>query len=182
MQLRKGSDILNDKSLIKRASRGDREAFAKVFSEIEQELYRVAYIYVRNRDDALDVVQETALRCFESAQMLRKKDYFRTWAVRIAINCAIDFLRKNGREVSFEGGEYIAQTTESAESEAVSRITLQSLLNLLDAPEKTVIILKYHYGYTFAEISRALKIPLGTAKSIHYRAIKKLRTEGGNYE
>ena len=173
---------MSDRNLIKRASQGDREAFAKVFSEIEGELYRVAYIYVKNRSDALDVVQETALKCLENAHMLRKKDYFRTWAVRIAINCAIDFLRKSGREVSFEGGEYSAPVSKSAESEAISRITLESLLNLLEPSEKSVIVLKYHFGYTFAEISAALKIPLGTAKSVHYRAIKKLRSEDASYE
>lgn len=166
-------------ALLKKARRGDSEAFGEIFSEIEQEVYRTAYIYVKNREDALDIVQETAFRCFKNIRGLKNAEYFKTWAVRIAINCAVDMLRKNGRLVSLEDVETVAEVSESAENEAISRITLEDLLNLLSETEKSVLVFKHHYGYTFAEISGILGIPLGTVKSTLYHAIKKLKDKEG---
>ena len=65
------------------------------------------------------------------------------------------------------------------------KLTLNELINTLDENEKSVIILKYYYDYTFKEISKTLKIPLGSGKSILYRALNKLRkkaTEVSFYE
>ncbi|WP_342767124.1 helix-turn-helix domain-containing protein [Paranoxybacillus vitaminiphilus] len=51
--------------MIKRAQKGDGEAFLKIFQPYEGEIYRIAFIYLKNKDDALDVVQETAYRAFK---------------------------------------------------------------------------------------------------------------------
>lgn len=170
---------MKDGGLIKRARRGDISAFAEAFSEVEEEIYRVAFLYVKNRDDALDIVQETALSCFQNAKKLREAKYFKTWAVRIAINRSLDFLRKSGRTLPL--GEDLSGVPAAGgdEAEAIARITLEDLLNRLDEAEKSVILLKYHCGYTFSEIAKMLKIPPGTAKSVCYRAISKLRKEKG---
>ena len=80
--------------LIKKAQKGNDKAFLTLFQEYEQDIYRMAYIYVKNQNDALDVVQETAYRSFKSIGTLKEPRYFKTWLMRIAISCSLDILRK----------------------------------------------------------------------------------------
>lgn len=74
-----------------------RAVFTERFTEIERELYRIAFLYLKNRDDALDCVQEAAFKCFRNYPKLKEPKYFKTWAVRITINCAKDILRSRGQ-------------------------------------------------------------------------------------
>jgi RNA polymerase sigma-70 factor, ECF subfamily len=56
-------------------------------------------------------------------------------------------------------------------------ISLQDLINALEDDEKSIVILRFYYNHTFKEISELLEIPLGTAKSVLYRALAKLRKQ-----
>ncbi|MEW8987886.1 MAG: sigma factor, partial [Bacillus sp. (in: firmicutes)] len=62
-------------SLIKKAQRGNDKAFLELFQQYEQDLYRMAYIYVKNQSDAMDVVQETAYKSFKSINELKEPKY-----------------------------------------------------------------------------------------------------------
>ena len=154
-----------------------KTAFTERFTDIEKELYRIAFLYLKNRDDALDCVQEAALRCFRGYSKLREPRYFKTWAVRITINCAKDILRARGSEISIEDAMEAVEPSESAEQEVLSRVTLERLLGSLSETERTALVLRHAYGYGFPEISKILDIPYGTAKSVFYRAIEKLKKE-----
>lgn len=163
--------------LIDRARKGDGNAFAELFKQVQDELYRVAYLYVKNAEDARDVVSETAYRCFKGIKKLENGEYFRTWAVKTAINCSLDLLRKNRKTVPLEDFCSIEDERPSPESSAEAGDTLRRLLNLLDEREKSVILMKYLYEMSFPEISKALGLPLGTVKTILYRAMQKIKKE-----
>ena len=81
------------KALIKKAQNSDEKAFTKIFEKYESDLYKVAYVYVGNQDAALDVLQETAYRSFKSIKNLKENQYLKTWLIKIAINCSLDFIR-----------------------------------------------------------------------------------------
>ena len=164
-------------NLVTRAKNGDSEAFAELFCAVQDELYRVAYLYVKNREDAKDVVQETAYRCFKNIKRLRHEEYFRTWAVRTAMNCAIDMLRKNRRTVPLEDYTVPWETVSSPENAVVASVTLERLMNVLDEREKSILLLKHLYEMSTGEIAKELKMPLGTVKTILYRAVNKLKKE-----
>jgi RNA polymerase sigma-70 factor (ECF subfamily) len=135
----------------------------------------MTYLYVKNESDALDVVQEVAYRSFKKIDTLKNPEYFKTWLIKIAITCSIDLVRKNKKVVQLkpEHEEFLG-----SEDEDVSlSITLQKLLDELNEAEKSVVILKFYEDYSFKEIAELLDIPLGTAKSILYRALSKLRKE-----
>ena len=66
------------KMLILKAQHGDAQAFMKLFSEYEQELYCIAFINVKNEADALDVMQEVAYRAFKGIKDLKNPEYFKT--------------------------------------------------------------------------------------------------------
>ncbi len=148
--------------------------FELEFSGISEEIYRIAYVYLKNREDALDVVQETAYKCYKNIGKLRDRRLFKTWAVRTAINCSLDRLRKDSRLIRLDDAAEPAEPHD-LEGEALSRITLTDLMERLEPLEKSMILLKYEYGLTFAEAAEFLKIPLGTAKSVCYRAVSKLK-------
>ncbi len=130
---------------------------------------------MKNQNDALDVVQETAYRSFKKIDTLKRPEYFKTWLIKIAINCAIEFVRKNKKVILLkpEDEEFIG----SVDEDVSLSITLQELLDRLNEDEKGVVILKFYQGYSFKEIADLLNIPLGTAKSVLYRALQKLRKD-----
>lgn len=169
--------------LVKKAQKGNDKAFLKLFQQFEKDIYRMAYVYVKNQEDALDVVQEVAYQAFLKIDTLKKPEYFKTWLFKITINCAINLVNKN-KNVIYLKPEYEEFVGSENENIPLS-ITLQELMNALQENEKSVILLKFYRGHTLKEISEILEIPLGTAKSIYYRAIKKLRKnvwEAGNDE
>ena len=118
---------------------GDREAFMKAFSEVSGELYRVAYIYVRNNEDARDAVQETAYRCFRGIGKLKSPEYFRTWAVKTAINCSLDILRKNSRTVSLDEKTNMPAEAPSPENAAVASHCSKCLCRRLTSARKALL-------------------------------------------
>jgi RNA polymerase sigma-70 factor, ECF subfamily len=133
----------------------------------------MAFTYVKNQNDALDVVQETAYRSFKKIDTLKNPEYFKTWLINIAINCAIELVRKNKKviELKPQYEEFIG-----FEDEDISlSITLQDLLDQLNEGEKSIIILRFYQEYSLKEISDLLNMPIGTTKSVLYRALIKLR-------
>lgn len=161
----------------KRLKARDADAFMQLFSEVSGELYRVAYIYLKNSEDARDVVQETAYRCFKKIGRLKNADYFRTWAVRTAINAALDMIKRNRRTVPLEDeGEFISGSP-SPESSAEASVILEGLMNSLNEREKSVVIMRFVCGMSLEEISKATIQPLSTVKSTLYRALARMRKE-----
>lgn len=163
--------------LLRKAQRGDEKAFLEIFSMYENQMYRIAFLHVKNEVDALDVMQEVAYRMFKNIRSVKNAEYFKTWLTRITMNCAVDHIRKNSKVVQI-GTEYlenVEEISESYEKEVLANATLGELMTALDPEEKNVILLKYYYEYSFPEMSEILKRPLGTVKSVLYRALKKLR-------
>jgi RNA polymerase sigma-70 factor, ECF subfamily len=163
-------------NLIKKAQKGNDNAFLTLFQQYEPDIYRIAFVYVKNQSDALDVVQETAYRSFKSIKNLKNPKYFKTWLIRIVISCSIDLLRKQKNVVQLkpEFEEFISgDVNEDIDME----MTVRDLIERLNEDEKGVIILRFYEGLTIKEVSETLDIPLGTAKTVLYRALNKLRND-----
>lgn len=162
----------------------DTDVFEELMREHEGIMYRTAYLYVKNRQDALDVVQEAACRAYRGIDRLRERRYVRTWLVRITMNCAIDMLRRQGREKPCPPDmlENIGPVSEDEVRAVIERITLEQLMHALDASEKQAVMLRYYCGYSFAEMAAELTVPLGTAKTLLYRALDKLKKRAAEDE
>ena len=133
----------------------------------------MAYVYVKNENDALDVVQEVAYRSFKSIDTLKQPEYFKTWLIKITISCAINLINKNKKVIQLipDYEELIG----IGDEDIPLTLTLQKMIDDLKEEEKSVVLLKFYHDYTFEEISKLLDMPLGTAKSVLYRALKKLK-------
>lgn len=171
------------KRLVRKAQKGSEKAFLKLFQQYEEDIYRIAFVYVKNKDDALDVVQEVAYQSFKKIDTLKNPEYFKTWLMKITMNCAINVIRNNKRVVSLHPGFDVLSGRE--DENLILSLSLQELMDSLQEEEKSVILLRFYQDHTIKEIANILDIPLGTAKSILYRALHKLRKnykEAGNGE
>ena len=79
--------------LVKKAKKGDAEAFIALMEQNRQIMIRIAFAYLGNEEDVADAMQETILSAFEKLDTLRRAEYFRTWLIRILINQCIAMRR-----------------------------------------------------------------------------------------
>lgn len=145
---------------------------------VEQELlsnyasmYRLAYTYVKNEADAMDIVQESAYLAIKNASTVQNQNYIRTWIFRIVINTALSVLRQKSHEVS---GEIIS---EQGKTDRYTDFDTIEALNVLNSKERAIIILRYFEDCRLQDIADVMKENLSTVKSILYRSLKKLRVE-----
>ncbi|MBE6753262.1 MAG: sigma-70 family RNA polymerase sigma factor [Ruminococcaceae bacterium] len=155
--------------LIRRAQKGDAEAFVELIDTQRQTLYKVARGYLREQMDIDDAVADTVLACWENIAALRSAAYFRTWLIRILINKCTDILRSREHTVPLDS---IGDTVESAGDNGIGFATL---VECLDEQYRAVFILYYSEGFKIREISRILDIPAGTVGSRLERGREQLR-------
>ena len=150
---------------------GKEEAVRKVLLENYERYYRLAFSYVHQEADAMDIVQEGAYRAMLKADTLRDEAFAGTWVYRIMINEAKEYLRKSRRE-SGEIDENLM-----AAGEHYRDLDLHDAIGRLAEQEKTLIILRYFEDKQLSEIAEILEENLSTIKSRLYRTLKKLREE-----
>lgn len=139
-------------------------------------MYRLAFTYVHNEEDALDIVQESVYKAIKNAASVKEEAYVRTWLWRIVMNTAVDFIRKNRREVAVE------QFYEDGHEDSYRDFDTIEALKVLDEKEKAVIVLRFFEDQKLKDIAEVLQENTNTVKTILYRSLKKLRvelTEGG---
>ncbi len=146
-----------------------------MFKQYKNDIYRIAYTYTNNEDDALDIVQESAYQAYISKDKIRDKNKFKSWILKISVNKSKDLLRKN-KLISLEDLSNVS-TMQAEDKESVNIFV--DNLKTLSMDEKNVIVLKVYFEYTFEMISDDLKISVSTVKSKYYRALEKLKIEEG---
>ncbi|CCP27400.1 RNA polymerase, sigma-24 subunit, ECF subfamily (fragment) [Tepidanaerobacter acetatoxydans Re1] len=95
-----------DEISFKRAKNKDAESFYKLLEPIKDRLYRTAFMYMKNEDDALDCVHDSIVKAIQSIDSLREPQYFNTWITRITINTCKDNLRKSKNTISQDTVEF----------------------------------------------------------------------------
>lgn len=156
------------------AAKRDREAFGELIVMHQEYLYKLAYMYTKNEQDALDAVQECAMRAMIAMDKLRSPQYFKTWITRILINSIYQAKKKSRNNRLFE--EY----SEAAPEPQVSieeRADLFDAIDLLPPTYKTVVILQYFQGMKINDIARVMDIPAGSVKAYLFRAKKALKNQ-----
>ena len=134
-------------------------------------MYRLAYTYVRNEEDALDIVQESVYKAIRNAGRVREEVYIQTWLWRIVMNTAVDFIRKNRKEVSLE------EAPETGKEDRYQDFDTLEALNILDEREKAVVVLRFFEEKKLDDIAGILNENTNTVKTILYRSLKKLKVE-----
>lgn len=166
--------------LIKQAKNGDKEALLGLVMAQEVEYYKLAYVYMKNKDDALDAMQDMIVILYENIAKLKKDDSFYTWSKTILVNSCKNKLRKRKRLVSLD--EVKEQTEDNVFNNPEDKIVLDKYLSKLSEKHQEVIRLRYFLDLDYESISKILKIPLGTVKSRLNVGMKLLKESlGGEY-
>ncbi|MDR9855383.1 MULTISPECIES: sigma-70 family RNA polymerase sigma factor [Paenibacillus] len=149
----------------------DEEAFFKCLAEEQRKLYSIAYSYMRNEADALEIVQEVSCRAWMKRKKLKNEQAFTPWLIRITINCCMDELRRKKRVFPSETiKEEAVQEMKSSD-----RIDLERAMAKMKKKYRHVVMLKYYQDMTTAEIAKVLQKPEGTIKSWLREGLKQLR-------
>lgn len=147
----------------------------KFIIENQQAYYRLAFSYVKNKENALDIVQESILKALRSIDRLDEEKYMKTWFYRIIVNTAIDFIRKHQR-MSIMDDEILESHLPSLEDD-VTDFDLQEAVDHLPPTYKTIIILRFFEDLKIDEIADITGDNVNTVKTRLYAALRKLRVE-----
>ena len=88
-----------------------KDLYDKIVTHIvenQEKFYRLAFSYVKNKDDALDVVQNSVCKALDHYESLRNEEAVKTWFYRILVNESVHFLNRRKREV-LSGEDYDEQ-------------------------------------------------------------------------
>ncbi len=179
----------SDQDLVRASRRGDEEAFRELVERYQRKVVSVALGMVHNREDAVEIAQETFVKAFENLDRFKGESSFYTWLYRIVVNRAIDFQRRERRHptVALEdwsgaGESYeevlkeerLTDPYQEAQSREVGE-RVSEAINELTPDHKAVILLREVEGLSYDEISRVMQCSKGTVMSRLHYARKKLQ-------
>ena len=170
---------IEDRDLILRSRKGDVDAYNVLVSRWEKRVYNYLLKQLQNREDALDLTQDTFLKAYQGLPRLKEPDKFMQWLFRIARNEAVSLFRRTNRFVD----EEVPEVAEGgvigvAGMRAFPRewsITVETALNRLTPEQRETVLLKVYEGFKFHEIAEILSCPVSTVKSRLYTAFDTLK-------
>ena len=186
---------MQDELLIRRAQRGDADAFEQLLLEHQKNVYNLCYRMAGNPDDAMDLSQETFLRAWRCLDQYQFASAFSTWLYRLCSNICIDFLRRRRRQqtvpLTFEDADGEEQTyavpderplPEEQVELKLTHETLAAAMAQLLPEHRAVLQLRVVNEMSYEQIADVLDIQIGTVKSRLSRARNQLKKilERGN--
>ncbi len=188
-----------DKALVRAIQRGDEAAFRELFDRYHRRAFAVALGVVKNKQDALDVVQEAFIKVHRHIQSFQGTSSFYTWLYRIVMNLSIDHVRrsKKGRDLDYDDkvrredsdvagdGAILPTMLDQNPRKTVLRRELsdaiQAAISELPEYHRAVILLREIEGLSYEEMARILKVPKGTIMSRLFHARRKLQQQLAEY-
>ena len=140
--------------------------------ENQERFYRIAFGYVKNREAALDLVQDAIVKAITNLSSLKKREYLKTWFYRILVNECLMYLRKN-RILYLP--DFEEQFELPHKDKRFEDIELYEAVGNLDPALKTVVILRFFEDLKLNDIARITGTNLSTVKSRLYKALGLLR-------
>lgn len=165
--------------------RTNEEAFKKAVTDYRERIYLMLLKYVRNRDDAKDLTQETFIKAYNSLGSFRGESGLYTWIYRIAVNLAINYKTRSKissfRSIDDTHRIYSqdSPTDDILKSELSGKID-ESVSNLPER-QRMVFVLRYYEEKPYSKIAEILGITEGAAKANYHHAVRKLRSNLGDY-
>ncbi len=176
-------DDTTDQALVARVQQGDKRAFDLLVSRYQQRIIKLVSRFVRNRDDAMDVAQDTFIKAYRALGNFRGESAFYTWLYRIAINTAknhltaiarrpveVNLTDADGEEIPLEALQQETETPEKILLVAEIKKTIFATIDSLQEDLRTAIMLREIDGLSYEEIATAMECPIGTVRSRIFRA------------
>lgn len=175
---------LDETAVLVEAVKGDRQAFGDLVRAYQKRAYTIAYSFVGNREDALEMAQESFARAFKAMPRFDTQYPFYPWLYRIIKNTCLNHLKKKKRhgEVSLDGmmvtGFDVRDMGPSPRGEARReelRRSLRAAMDALSPEHREILIMRHFQELSYKEIAACLEIPQGTVMSRLHAARKSLR-------
>ena len=187
-----------DAALVDRVREGDNAAFQELFEKYHRRAFAVALGVVKNKQDAMDVVQDAFIKVHKHLHSFQGTSSFYTWLYRIVMNLSIDHVRRVRRKRGMDyddaisreedaagDGALLPTITDSNPSKAVMRRELheaiQKALHALPEHHQQVIVLREVEGMSYEEMAQTLEVPKGTIMSRLFHARRKMQTQLEEY-
>lgn len=161
-----------DEILVKRASDGDKEAFAALYTRYKDDLYRYAYYKLGDEEDARDAVSSCIVAAFENIRGLRSCSAFKVWLFRIQYRSCCKLMTEQ------------CERRARADSEELDRLAasdnhlspeLMEAFGVLSAEDRDIVLLSAVAGYNSIEISTITGLKPSTVRSRLKRALAKMK-------
>jgi len=179
-----------DLEIVKRVQRGDKSAFDLLVIKYQHKLAKLITPYVRDRDDVLDVVQESFIKAYKALPRFRGDSAFYTWIYRIAINTAKNYLTAQSRRPPrsdvdateaeyYDGGSALHDNTTPEANMIKQEIkeTIDRVISNLPEELKVAITLREFEAMSYDEIADVMECPVGTVRSRIFRAREAIDKE-----
>ena len=167
--------------LLKRAGKGDMEAFHMIYKETSSYVYTIALRVANNTEDAQEITQDVFMSAYRNLRNFRFRASFRTWLYRVTVNTAINLVnkrkRRSGRTVSRDQHTHLdsaAHTMPDAADKSDNDELLKGMLEALPPEQRACIVLKEIEGLKYREIAETLRININTVRSRLLRARQRL--------
>ncbi|OAN10387.1 sigma-70 family RNA polymerase sigma factor [Exiguobacterium undae] len=162
--------------LVRRAIKQDEAAFEQLILLHSEQLYRTAYVYVKNEQDALDVVQETVYKAFISIGQVKEPKYFVTWLTKILIRNCYRVLNQQTAVAD------LIEQIPVMESSREEHLDLIDALSHLRKEYRDVLVLFYFHDVPMKEIASFIGITLNTVKTYLKRGRAELKKQLGGLD
>jgi RNA polymerase sigma-70 factor (ECF subfamily) len=169
-----------EKDVVSRAIKGDGGAFAQLYEEYFDKVYRYIYLRLGNQAEVEDLTQEVFVKVLEAIGSYKWRDLpFAAWLFRIARNHMIDHLRKEGKVEKVTWDDNTADVEEpNPASVAERRIESEELrdnIRRLSPAQRVVISLRFGSGLSVAEVAKVLGKSPGTVKALQHNGVVALK-------
>ena len=165
--------------LFEKMRQTDLKAYEELYKKYYNLVHNIAFSVLKNYENAEDIAQNVFVKIGNLEQEKLPKNYEASWLYTVTKNECISFIRKNKETSSIENR--IENENDKNEIEAViQNSSYQNLLGSLEQEEKQIIFLKIEAGYSFKEIAKLLKMPMGTVQWKYYKSLHSLKLLIGN--
>ena len=174
-----GQDLttVTDLELVEKVRGGERKAFSELVKRHQRGLLRMSLRFVKDIDNAEDVVQESFIKAFQKLNSFEGRSSFKSWLYQITVNTARNKLREN-KHVTTDLEDVQLGVNAVAESSlvqvAVAKM-LQAEVDKLPFKQKTALVLRVYEDLSFNEIADIMECPYDTAKANYRHAVMKLK-------
>ncbi|MFP6581458.1 MAG: sigma-70 family RNA polymerase sigma factor [Candidatus Hydrogenedentota bacterium] len=170
--------------MIEKAQAGDRTAFGRLVTAYQRRAYAVAYGFVGNREDALEMAQDSFVKAYKAIKRFDLRMPFYPWLYRIVKNTCLNHIKKRNRrgESSLDkmmaSGRDFPSNRRGPDAKAIIvelRGAIRDALEKISDQHREIILLRHIHEKSYAEIAECLEIPHGTVMSRLHGARKSLR-------
>jgi RNA polymerase sigma-70 factor (ECF subfamily) len=166
--------VQTDAELVKAAIDGQKEAFAKLVSRYERPVRSIAINILGDNHSVQDAVQDAFVAGYQNLSVLRNRDSFGPWLMKIAHRCALGWANRRPKANPLETKSVAAIENPDGRLDEDNEALLAAVVELPEA-EKQVVMLRYFAGHSVGEVAEAAGRSIGTVTKQLSRAHKRLR-------